>query len=633
MTDDDAEFREFAAAFGEPLARVAYLLVAGVDPSGVADRDEERARERMVRALARTRRYWREALSDRSPESVAVESLVTRLPRALARPSRPPAGPDLADPDKADDADDADDTDVELLLDAAWRAWKALLPAERVPLLFAEVGVASSQLQDITVPEAFGSYRRLRSLENSAWVKLRASIAADPAAAMLLERRPPGYLDESIDTLVARMLAREAVTVTTPVDAYPQALAVASRTRRRIGVAVTAVAACVAVISVVGISTSRNTTSATVADSTSSSPSVAPSSGFVASGDERVVDWPIRGGLHGDTTLLSNLRTAFVANHPDAIGDVQILLAADTSSFRVAFVAAHSRQGVIRSWFFGPLGSQSLTEGSFSYSGNILHGSVIAAALSDPAGHSALVVIGPPETTSVLLSDVGADNFYDQSFATISQDGGIVVRDVSQQYLPSLFVKLFEDQQLGWNRPVPVIQLGKREPDLPPVTIVRGTPDAAVLARALDTEADWARTGELNAGGQAVVLWGGSDDRGEQLVVLRVKTLHLADLLIVAWPDGDGEYLLRPDAPDYPIGFAYPTGKAARVGVLTAPGVASATLVEDGVVTNSAPVDATGFASLEVNRPYPALAQRSFVVRLYDAAGRQVSELPVPPEV
>jgi hypothetical protein len=623
MSDDAAEFREFAGAFGEPLTRVAYLLIAGVDPSGAQSRDQERARERMVRALARTRRHWREALSDGSPESVAVESLVTRLPRAVARPAPPSGPPDVADTDDDD----------ELLLDAAWRAWKALLPAERVPLLFADVGVASRQLQGIVVPDAFGSYRRLRSLESSAWVKLSASIAADPTAAVLLEKRPAGYLDERIDTLVAQMLAREATTVATPVEACPQAVAAATRTRRRIGVAVAAVAVCVAAITVVGASISRNTTPATAADSRSSSPSTRTSSAFVATGDERVVDWPIRGGLRDDTTLLSNLRTTFVASHPDAIGDVQILLATDTSSFRLAFVVAHSRQGVIRSWFFGPVGSKQLTEGSFSYSGNLLHGTVIAAALSDPQGHSALVVIGPPETTSVLLSDTGADNFYDQSFATIGQDDGIAVRDVSQKYLPSLFVKLFEGQQLGWNRPVPVVQLGKREPDLPPVTVERGTPDAAVLARALDTEADWARTGELNAGGQAVVLWGGSDDRGEQLVVLRVKTLHLADLLIVAWSDGDGEYLLRPDVPDYPIGFAYPTEKGARVGVLTAPGVASATLVEDGVVTDSAPVDPTGFASLEVNRPYPALPQRSFVVRLYDATGRQVSELPVPPEV
>ena len=91
--------------------------------------------------------------------------------------------------------------------------------------------------------------------------------------------------------------------------------------------------------------------------------------------------------------------------------------------------------------------------------------------------------------------------------------------------------------------------------------------------------------------------------------------------------------LLPPDVPDYPIGFAYPTKTGARAAVLTAPGVAKAELLEDGVVIGSQPVGATGFASLVVNRPYPALAERSFEVRLYDAAGHQVSALPVPPQV
>jgi hypothetical protein len=619
MNNDDAAFREFAAAFSEPLLRVAHLLLAGVDSTAALD--EQRARVRVVRALARARRRWREALSSGSPESVAVESLVTRLPRAVALPAAPPAG---------QESDDVDDE--ELLLDAVWRAWKSLLPAERVPLLFADVGVASRQLQGIAVPDSFGSYRRLRSLENAGWAKLRASIGVDPTVSALLARQQATYLDDNVDALLARTLTREASKVSAPVDTCPQALAVASRTRRRMGLAAAAVVVAL-VATTVGVSMSRNNPSATAADVTTSSPSAAPSSEFLANKDERVVDWPVRGELGDDATLLSNVRTAFVANHHDAVGDVQILLATDTSSFRLAYVTAHSRQGVIRSWFYGPVGSQTLTEGSFTYSGNMVHSSVIAAALSDPAGHSVLIVIGPPETTSVLLSDVDADNYYDASFDAISEDDGIVVRDVSAKYLPSLFVKLFEGQRLGWSRPVPVVQLGKREPHLPPVTVQRGTPDPAVLARALETEADWARTGELSAGGQAVVLWGGADSAGEQLVVLRVKTLHLADLLIVAWPDGDGEYLLRPDAPDYPIGFTYPTKTGARVGVLTAPGVASATLLEDGVVTVSAPVDATGFASLPVNGPYPALAQRTFVVRLYDAAGRQVSELPVPPEV
>ncbi|HEX7104848.1 MAG TPA: hypothetical protein VF218_02700 [Acidothermaceae bacterium] len=638
MADADAQFREFAAAFGEPLTRVAHLLQAGLDPAGDAQRDERRAGERVVRSLAQVRRHWREASDGGSPEAFAVEALLSRLPRASSwrrlTPARCPKPDPSQDLDQDLDEDLDQGLDQDLLLDRVWQAWKGLSPRERVALLFADAGVASRQLDGLAFPDTFASPRRLRRLENSAWRKLGAQVSGDRTGVRLLAKLPPTFLEDNIGTLVRRMLNREAAKVTAPVDAYPRAAAVAARVRRRVGLAVAAVAVlAVGATTAVSVSTSRHPAKTTAGATSTASQSASPASAFVANSDERVVDWPVRGELRGDTDLLANLRSAFVANHPDAIGDVQILLATDTSAFRLAYVTAHSRQGVIRSWYFGPVGARQLTEGSFSYGGNLLHGSVIAAALADPEGHSVLVVIGPPETNRVLLSEVRADNFLDASFSEIGQRNGIVVRDVSQQYLPSLFLKLFEGEQLGWNRPVPVVQLGKREPDLPPVTVQRGEPDPAVLAQALRTEADWARTGELSAGGQAVVLWGGKDSGGEPLVVLRVRTLHLADLLIVAWSDGDGQYLLQPDLPDYPIGFAYPTKTGARVGVLTAPGVAFAELVEDGVATGSQRVDATGFASLQVNRPYPDLALRTFVVRLFDAAGHQVSEVTVPPQV
>jgi hypothetical protein len=610
MRDADAEFREFSAAFAEPLTRLCYLLVATGDTR--PDDDVELARRRTVRALARVRRRWRDATSGGSPEAVAVEAMLSRLPRASAVPKSQMPGVNERLDERDNERDNDEDAD-DAPLDAAWRAWTTLPPRERVPLLFADLGVASRHLQSVPLPDSYASERTLWRVEQAAWSKL-----AD------------------VEAFLGRALARAASSVPVSVDPGAQAVALAGRDRRRRGALVATAGVVAIAITAVSVSTSRHPPKAAAAGATvtpSSATVSAPPSAFVANSDEQVVDWPTRGDLKSDTALLSSLRSTFVADHPDAIGDVQILLAADTSSFRLAYVAAHSRQGLIGAWYFGPVGASKLTQGYFSYSGNLQFGSVIAAALSDPAGHSVLVVIGPPDTTSVLLSDVSAANFLDASFSPIGQREGIVVQDVSKQYLPSLFVKLFEGPQLGWNRPVPVVQLGQRVPDLPPVTVERGNPDPAVLARALQTEADWARTGELSAGGQAVVLWGGADSAGEQLVVMRVKTLHLADLLIVAWSDGDGEYLLPPDLPDYPIGFAYPTKTGARVGVLTAPGVAKAELVEDGVVTGSQPVDATGFASLPVNRPYPALAQRSFVVRLYDAAGRQVSTLPVPPQV
>lgn len=622
MRDFDAEFREFSAAFAEPLTRLGYLLLATGDSQ--RDQGEASARQRTLQALARVRRRWRDATSG-SPESLAIESLLTRLPRTAAEPEV--AASSVRFPENEEDEDDA-------LLDAAWRAWTTLAPRERVPLVFADVGVASRQLQGVGLPDSFGSARGLRRLDQTAWLKFRGRLLSDVVATNAVRKHPPEHVDQHVGVLLSRALTQKAATIEASVDAYPQAIALASRGRRRLSILVASATAVVIAVTAISVSTSRHSPKASAAAATASAhPSAPPPSAFVANSDERVVDWPTRGELRGDTTLLSSLRSTFVADHTDAIGDVQVLLATDTSSFRLAYLTAHSPQGVIDAWYFGPVGSTKLTEGSFTYAGNLQHSSVVAAALSDPAGHSVLVVIGPPETSQVLLSQVNAANYYDASFNPISEDDGIVVRDVSKQYLPSLFVKLFEGQQLGWNRPVPVIQLGQLIPDLPPVTVERGNPNPTVLARALQTEADWARTGELSAGGQAVVLWGGGDGAGEQLVVLRVKTLHLADLLIVAWSDGDGEYLLPPDLPDYPIGFAYPTKTGARVAVLTAPGVAKAELVEDGVVTGSQPVDATGFASLEVNRPYPALAQRSFAVRLYDGAGHQVSELAVPPQV
>lgn len=635
MGESDAEFREFAGAFGEPLTRLAYLLLAGIDPAG-DDRDQQRACERVVRALATARRHWRDASSSGSPEIVAIEAIFARLPRA---PTRAAASPDINAVNESDSTEkqktDEKEMDDDALLDAMWRAWTTLPPAERAALLFDDVSVASRQLQRAAAPDSVGSSRRRRSLERAAWAKLRTRLAADPAAAA--QHTKLARAGHDLDTLLTTTLSRYAAKVPACMGAGPRALALAGRARRRFWVAAAAITAIAVALTVVTVSAARHRAQVAAEKAANAekagAASSSPSGSVRTTTDRRVVDWPARGELRGDATLMSNLRTAFVADHPDATSDVQVLLATDTPSFRVAYLTARSRQGVIESWFYGPLGAQQLTEGAFSYGPNVAHGAVIAAALSDPDGHSVLVVIGPPETTRIMLTDSGPAEVADASFDAVSQNGGIAVRDVSRNYLPFLFMRVFEGADLAWNRGVPVIQLGKREPDLPPVTVERGAPDPAVLARAMRIEADWARTGELSAGGQAVALWGGVDDTGQQLVVLRVKTLHLADLLIVAWPDGDGEYLLAPDLPDYPLGFAYSTPSGPRVGVLAAPGVASARFAEDGVTLGSRPVDATGFTSIAVNSPYQALAQREFAVQLYDAAGRQVSALPVPPQV
>jgi hypothetical protein len=131
-------------------------------------------------------------------------------------------------------------------------------------------------------------------------------------------------------------------------------------------------------------------------------------------------------------------------------------------------------------------------------------------------------------------------------------------------------------------------------------------------------------------------LWGGGDKVSTQIVVLRVRTLHLADLVVVAWsgqPSADAEYRLPPDAPDYPFGFLYPGNDGGRVGVLTPLGVTKAVLYVDGVPQGAVPVDATGFASMRINGQFSTPADQTFIVQLFDASGLQVTTVTVPTRV
>ena len=199
MRDFDGEFREFSAAFVEPLTRLGYLLLATGDPQ----RDAEPARERTFRALARVRRHWRDAAAAGSPEAVAVEALLTRLPQKAVETGSSPA------PIRLPREEDEDD----VLLDAAWRAWTTLAPRERVPLLFADIAVASRHLQSVGLPDSFGSPRRVRQLERTAWSKLE-------------------QLDRHIGEYLFRALTRAALSVTAPVDAHPASAGAGARLKR-----------------------------------------------------------------------------------------------------------------------------------------------------------------------------------------------------------------------------------------------------------------------------------------------------------------------------------------------------------------------------------------------------------------
>lgn len=657
MATADDDFHDFVVGFADPLTRLAFLLTAGVASSPNSD-DAARAEQLATAALAQTRRHWRDAAATGAPEPLAVEALLSRLPHAHHQPAathhQPPAETPQPVAEETATDEEQQPVDVQLLRDAAWSAWQTLGAKERVPLVFADVSVASRRLAGLDIPESFGSARKQETLATQAFVQLRAAMARDALAGPEIG----AMTGDEFGELLADTLRERALLASSPTDPYPPVAGEVGRARRRVGAGVLAVVVLLVAGSVVAANAATSKSQSAAGASPAATLTVVPvpartSARSAVLDAGLVVDWPARGGLGSDTALSANLRTAFVAQHPDAVGQVQILVATDTPWFRVAYVTARSRSGILQSWFYGPVGSDALTEGNFSYGGNLLHESVLAAVLSDPAGHSVLVVIGPPETTAVQLTDLDFSKSGGIDVASVQQQNGIAVRDVTGRYIPALSLKVTEGSYIGWNGDVPSIQLTTSVrggpsggtsstpgvasgPDLPPIPVQRGKPDPELLQYALEVELAWARTGELSAGGQAVVLWGGTDSDGTKLVVVRVRTLHLADLVIVVWSGGglsDGEYLLAPDAPDYPIGFAYASNKGAHVGVLAPPGVSAAELVVDGVPTGAEPVDATGFASMAVTGQYGTLAEQTFVVRMYDSSHRQVTTAQVPPRV
>jgi hypothetical protein len=288
----------------------------------------------------------------------------------------------------------------------------------------------------------------------------------------------------------------------------------------------------------------------------------------------------------------------------------------------------------------------------------LLHDSVLAAALSDRMGHTVLVVMGPPDpdTTDVQLADFDFSKPPGPGFQTVSHPDGIAIRDVSDSYVPALFLKVSEGDFTGWNGSVPLVQLtavaaliesppsasadaGGRASTAQPhgpssITVERGSPDPALLRIALFAEHQWVQTGSIGGSGVPVVLWGGTDSSGDSGVVLRVKTLHLSDLVIVAWsrdPNATTAHRLAPDAPDFPFAFVYYGPDGGRVGVVAPPGVTTAGLVVDGVDVGEERVDASGFASMLVGGQYGLLADQTLEVDLFDASNHQVSRVPVTP--
>ena len=297
----------------------------------------------------------------------------------------------------------------------------------------------------------------------------------------------------------------------------------------------------------------------------------------------------------------------------------------------------------MQSWFYGPVGASRLVEGSFSFGGRLVTGAtVLATALSDAAGHTELVVIAPPAAAEMQIEGTDFSKPPGPGFQPLPSTNGVAIKDVSDSYVPSLILRVHAGTLAVLVDHIDTQQLVGSSPTAPQ----RGTANPDLLAAALADADDWRRTGAFAAPSGTVVLWGGTDARGTDVVVLRLKTLHLSDLLVVAWsgppqqqfadhlrqgdglpPHQGGVFRLPPDVTDFPLVFGYGD---ALVGVVVPSGVAKTSLVVDGVEGPQVAVGANGFASMTVTGQTGLLGEQTLQVDLYDASGHVVRTLPMP---
>ena len=692
MASAEDEFREFVVGFADPLTRLAFLLTAGAsgDPAALS-----------ADALARVRRQWRDAEVTGAPESLAVEALLSALPHArqfrrhghvrpedpedaeqvlaaagvaagtanhdaFRRPAAHVEGPADASIEGADD----DVVDVAVLRAGVWKAWQRLSPRQRVPLVFVDPSVASRRLAGLAVPESFASARRLDLLGSVAVAQLRTTLAADPTVGVVVDKiRSRKFADLLADTLREHAASPARIT-----DPYPTVVRQAQRLGRRAVVAVAVVLVVLATGFVVAALASQPTkeTPAAATASPSASGSIAPTgaspTGSVSpaaqgtlaevarpTGPVLVVPWSPRGNAAKDSTLLANLKSYFATVHGDATGQTQVLLATDTGTVRIAYVTSNSRNGVIQSWFYGPVGSDSLVEGATSYGGSLLPDSILADGLIDASGHEQFVVIAPPDTTGMQIADFDFnDPTVGPGFAPLPYQNGIAVKDMKAGSSASSFVidvsvgastftiKDAPDIQLRPHFTGSVTSNGPPAQPLPTPPVERGHPDPTLQTEALWDAAVWEGSNPVVAA-RPVVVWAGADDGGTKVLVLRVKT-KAYDVLVVEWsgaaPGDHAEYLVDPAAPDVPIAFAYRALDGTRIGVIAPTSAAMVILQAATAESGPFPFDSTGFVSFVFpNAPLAPNNDGSGAlgvvahVQLLDAAGHPISELSVPPSL
>jgi hypothetical protein len=655
----DDDFREFVVGFADPLMRLAFALTVHAHrPEAHSSGASDRAAPDVLAtdALARMRRRWREAHESGAPEFVAVEALLSNLGRGRGSRRRDKVAAGLGtDTDAPVDASRPDDVDMGLVRAALWRAFQHLPLRQRVPLVFADPSVASRRLAGFGVPASFSSERRQEVSLDAALLALRSALRSGAATAAAADL----FTDDEIVAVTGEAVREHAAGELAPVDPYPVVRERARQKGRRTGIlaAVVVVVVAVAGVGVAKVSTPEKVR-AGVADPETAS-SAAPSrsgvlpnparlgGGQVALGPGAVVSWPVRGSAAGEPVLLANLRALFLADHPDVTGPAQVLLAADTPAFRVAYVTATSASGVVQAWFYGPVGSSELKEGAASFGGSLVaNASVIASGLVDSAGHMELVVIAPPTTTGMSIADfdfsrpIGA-------FQALPEFGGVALKDVATGSVATLELHVIAGGQRLEVDHMPVINLGT-PPALaavhaqPSVGVERGQADPILLAEALQVASVWAQQ-DPSVAAHPVVLWGGTDAAGTQLVVLRMKG-KIVDVVILEWsgdaPGLHGEILMHSTAPEVPIAFAYRAVGGTRIGVIGSEGATHAVLDFGGKASAPVALDATGFASFPVTNPSPppsndASSDLEIVaqVRLFDASGHLLETVPEPPSV
>jgi hypothetical protein len=408
------------------------------------------------------------------------------------------------------------------------------------------------------------------------------------------------------------------------------------RARRRTGLAVAAVLAVIAGGTTTAAVASNPPTAKSLAGSpTARSASAGGSAALTQPGI--VVDWPTRGTLASNAPLVTALETDFVHSHPDAIGQVQVLLATDTAAFRLAYVNANSANGVIESWYYGPVGSTQLSEGAFIYGAELSTDSVIATALSDAGGHTELVVIGPPSADGIELASVEDSNEAQRpDLIPVPASNGVAVRDVSDLVTTNLLVQVSKGPITLFRNHAALEYLA---PDDNATTVENGSATADLVSAAMTAADTWRRTGALGGPATRVALWGGADGSGTQLVLVRLETETLVDGLVVE-ETGDPDLPsparrsvptarheeVSPNAPNIPLAFTY---DAFRVGILVPPNIATTVLVIDGQDEPPATVDTHGFASMQLPGQRPLLTGQSLAVDLYDQAGHVAGTVPV----